>query len=974
MCAGGAIQAQKVSNEFKDEFVRAEYLFFDKQYPQALEKYKELYETDSTNHNLAFRIGACYMEENMYFKAIKHLEFAKESMKKKYKIGSYKQRAASYDVLYLLGKAYQIVREYKKAKLYYQRYDSVISVKNVYMHDINKAQIKACDRAEEMVKSPVKVEINNIGRKINSDKFEMNPLVSANDSVMVFARKSFEEKGFGIHKYYVAKYSIHTAKRTKKGWKEDGEITKSVGSRGYFIPVSLSADAQTLVLFRDNFEYGSINDNDDGALYYSENKNGRWTAVKKFDSNINKTSWEGSGCLSSDGNSFYFSSTQKGGFGLLDIYVCEKANEEWGKAQNLGSSINTNLNEQNPILVNDSTLYFVSESHDNMGGFDVFISKKIGAKWSKPVNVGYPINSSSDDMILSPSNEGTKAYFSTYRPDGFLTFGKSDIYSVVFIKEAEKLKEEEIAKEEKEELLALDSAKIGADSTEIAKIDKQIEKLEKKIAKIEEKEGMKEAIAKEEKEELVALNTAKIDADSEETEKLNQQIAQLEEKIAMLEEKAEEREIKKKKKRKEISVFVEEPEEEIASTDDYSPQKTVIEGTVESSVYGDIHKPVDVKMVDLSNNETVAHIQADDENETYEIEAEPGEYKLIVETEGHSVEEHAVYIPNTTTANVKIESKLDPTNKTGDDFYLIKPVFFEYGSTELSREAKFDLERLYLAMKQDKTLYLEVVGHTDKTSSYQFNKKLSLKRAKAVTSYLIDAGIDPVRFVQRGMSYDENIASNDTEEGRRFNRRVDMRIVKSGGDNVAVQDITVPQHLRQTSNKGEFFVLVELEDETNSDRLQNLVSSGKVGGQTVSFNNQFYFYAGVFSKKSEALVTQNKLISEGFDEAEIVGNDRIYEINRSNKNNEYKGSYTIQLLALKEPCDIKRKFKSISDVEELECNDGYYRYITGQFSSLDEAVKAQDEITTVWEKGSFIVRTERFEDNAFVNRKENPFE
>lgn len=941
-----ALYAQKGESQFRTEYISAEYMFFDKQYSQALEKFDDLYRNDTSNYNLAFRLGSCYYKENMFFKAIKYLEFAKGSMSKRYKAGSYKERDASYEVLYLLGKCYQNVREYSKAKVNYQQFDSLLSVKEVLLHDIAKNQIKACDRANQMVENPIEVEINNLGGRINSKGYEMNAVVSANDSLMVFARKTIKEQGYGINKYYVPNYAIFTAHKTNKGWKEGNEITKSINSNGFYIPVSLSFDGKMLILFRDNYEFGSLNDNDQGALFYSENTDGKWSVIKKFDDEINSSKWESSGCINSDGSKFYFSSNRRGGLGGMDLYVCEKIGEKWQKAENLGNSINSELNEENPILLNDSTLYFTSEKHDNMGGYDVFISKKIGGKWSQAVNVGYPVNSASDDMMLSPVLEGSKAYFSTYRPDGFLTFGQGDIYAVTFIEEEKDLKEKEKEEVKEEILMAYDTTLLAADSAELAIAEEQIAEKEEKVAK-------KEAKLKKKSKEVPVFSVEQKDGVSE---------------IGYTEKSEESVQIT------ETSSFyggMDSTFEEQSAIVSVAPAEnhTTIDGKVESSIYGDIQKPVDVTMVDLSNNETVAQMSADSDNETYQFEVEPGEYKIVVESEGHHPTEHSIYIPKTNTATVKIESKLDPENMEGDDYFLIKPVFFAYGSAELSREAQIELERLYIIMEQNKSLYLEVVGHTDKTSSYQFNKKLSQKRASSVTEYLIKAGIDPVRFVQRGMSYDENIASNDTEEGRQFNRRVDMSIIKSNNDKIIVQEIAVPEYLHESSIKGEYFVLVELDAENNSNELQELVSSENIGGETVTHNNHFYFYAGVFSKKSDAMIVQNKLISAGYYEAEIVDNSRISTLNRSINREGYDGIYTLQMLALKEPCDFKKEFESINNIEVVKCDDGFYRYVMGKFSSKYEATIAQENISSMWEKGSFIVELEKIERiGNFINR------
>ena len=149
------------------------------------------------------------------------------------------------------------------------------------------------------------------------------------------------------------------------------------------------------------FEYdGTIlylykTDNFDGNIYSAEYVNGNWTPIKKLNKNINTKFYESHAAISSDGKKLYFTSNRDGGYGGLDIYVSEKdASGDWGPAINLGNTINTPYNEDTPfITLNDSLLYFSSEGHNGMGGYDIFRSDKSEAGWNAPENLGFPVNS-----------------------------------------------------------------------------------------------------------------------------------------------------------------------------------------------------------------------------------------------------------------------------------------------------------------------------------------------------------------------------------------------------------------------------------------------------------------------------------------------------------------------------------------------------------------------------------------------------
>jgi len=867
---GSFLFGQQKSLKFKDVFLEAETFFFEKEYSNALEMYLPLFENDSANYNLAYRIGECYWNEQLVFKAIDYLKIAKGSMTAKYKEGSVKERDAEYRALFLLGKCYQTIREYSLANQCFTEYKELISPKDVYFYDIAENQIKACDRAQQMVKKPVKVEIENIGKNINAKGNEIFPLVTANDSLLIFTRKVYKEIMVWDERMFMNRYEIYYATKGSDGlWYEIDEITRKINSDGFYIPVSLSADGKTLVLFRDNYENGTFGEYDEGALYFAEFISGRWRRIQKFPEPINSKQWEGSACLSSDGNVIYFSSDRPGSMGGMDIYTSTKEDGEWSEPVGLGDAVNTDFNENYPVLVNDSMMYFASEKHDNIGGYDVFVTKRIGGEWSEPINLGYPINSTGDDIMVSPCLDGKKAYFSSYRPDGYFTFGKGDIYAVDFLQEVKPPKEDEMMAE--------------ADSLT--------------------------------NEELVVYTPDEDQAEAE-------------------------------------------------SDDD----NTTIEGSVVASNYDEIKKPVTVSLVDAETNETVAETFTDPETEEFELQAEPGEYKLVVESEDHVSSEKPVYISDKTPSSVKIESEVVPKNQSGGDYFIIKPVFFEYGSASLTKDAEVELQRLYSLMSENKSLYLEVTGHTDAVSSYSFNKKLSMKRASAVIEYLVAQGIDYSRFLQRGVSFDKNIADNSTEEGRRYNRRVEMKVVKSDTDMVKVQDVVVPEHLRSRSLL-QYYVMVDVGgDESAVKGLEDFAKENQLEGETVVQDGAEYYSIGGFTKKGEAAKFMTTLMAKGYENSEIADNFKLRDKKRSVKDVEYHGSYAVQLLGRLKPCDVNDVFNEIPGVIEYECADGYYRYVYGDFRTRSEATEAQEALAQKWHYGAFVVPTMKFEDESFAVR------
>ncbi|UPT66450.1 MAG: OmpA family protein [Sphingobacteriales bacterium JAD_PAG50586_3] len=156
-------------------------------------------------------------------------------------------------------------------------------------------------------------------------------------------------------------------------------------------------------------------------IYYSVFSNNEWGDITKLDGVNLPDYWESQPSVSSDGNTIYFASDRPGGQGGMDIYKTVKAADgKWGKPINLGPTINTDLDDKSPFFHTDGqTLYFSSEGHQNLGGFDIFFSKTDSTgKFLKPKNIGYPINTDKDDLGFFCSTDGKTGYFATDRQKG----------------------------------------------------------------------------------------------------------------------------------------------------------------------------------------------------------------------------------------------------------------------------------------------------------------------------------------------------------------------------------------------------------------------------------------------------------------------------------------------------------------------------------------------------------------------------
>ncbi|MBU0765151.1 MAG: OmpA family protein, partial [Bacteroidetes bacterium] len=191
-----------------------------------------------------------------------------------------------------------------------------------------------------------------------------------------------------------------------------------------------SPDGRKLYLYRSNTNSGDI--------FESAKEGDTWTIPTPLKGNVNTQYQETSASFSPDGGVLYFVSNRlddnKGG---KDIYIAYKNdNNVWEKVENLGPVVNSPYDEEGVFMHPDGrTLYFSSKGHNTMGGFDIFKTvRDTNGIWSKPVNIGYPVNTPENDVFLVMSSSGDHGYFSSYKEGGL---GEQDIYKVVFLKNEE---------------------------------------------------------------------------------------------------------------------------------------------------------------------------------------------------------------------------------------------------------------------------------------------------------------------------------------------------------------------------------------------------------------------------------------------------------------------------------------------------------------------------------------------------------
>jgi len=395
----------------QSSFLEAEYFFFNEDYADALPLYMDLYEKDIDNANIAFRIGCCYLNiEGQKNLSIEYLEKASSNMSAKHREGSISQKSAPYEALFELGRSYLINNMFDKAIYAFNSYSGTLlpgDLENIAFVD---QQIKACENAKKLIETPISFSMKNLGELINDDKDNFNPIVSYDGETLAFMVSL---------KFYDA---IMISRLKNNKWGAPVNITPELEIDGNVYISSLGEDGNVLYL--------SKNDDYDSDIYMSRFDGTKWLPAERLNKNINTRYWESHGYVSSDGSMLVFASDRPGGYGGLDLYVSRKVNGEWGAASNLGPEINTPFNEDRPFLLEDGkTLYFSSQGHEGMGGYDLFVSTlEPNGLWSTPVNLGYPLNDTDDNIFFMPTDKGKKGYISLQRDDA--GFGGEDIYEI----------------------------------------------------------------------------------------------------------------------------------------------------------------------------------------------------------------------------------------------------------------------------------------------------------------------------------------------------------------------------------------------------------------------------------------------------------------------------------------------------------------------------------------------------------------
>jgi outer membrane protein OmpA-like peptidoglycan-associated protein len=602
--------------------------------------------------------------------------------------------------------------------------------KNKKLADVAEFRIEECILGDSLEKHPLNVKITNVGAGINSIYDDYSPLISADGTEFIFTSN---RKSEGSRQGSPVNYEdIYISKGHTDNWSKPQKISPNINIPYHDAAASMSPDGRTLFLY---YEVGA------GDIYVSNFDGNEWSPAKPLNKNINTTYWETSACISADGKKLYFTSNRPGGYGELDIYVSELTDKgDWGKAVNLGASINTHGHEDSPFIHADGkTLYFGSDGHVGLGEHDIFKSEFVDGKWQPAKNIGYPINTPEYESFFVISADNKVAYFSSSRED---RIGNTDIYKVTFLDKPKP--EHHVPTEPNHE-----EHKIVAHVDPIPVIEKEVV-----VATHSTHEVHKEIVVSN-----PVINPAVVTATATTAP------------LPEINPEHKDDHVEKHKQGDYVDPMVHH-QKEIKNV-------TILKGKV---IDANTTTPLGahITLINNESNKVLVKVSSDPATGDFEIIIpHGGNYGVATELNGYLFNSINFDLPNF-SEYMEIDTHILMQKAQVGSKVVLKNIFFDTGKADLKLQSLSELENIRELLANNPEMKVQINGHTDNVGKPSYNKALSLKRAQSVVTHLIHHGVDPSRLSAVGYGSERPLVSNDDEtQGREINRRTEIEIIAS---------------------------------------------------------------------------------------------------------------------------------------------------------------------------------------------------
>jgi OOP family OmpA-OmpF porin len=376
-------------------YQESENYFIRRQYGQAIQLLQDAIDKAPDFMEAHIRLGTIYRAVGAFDKALHHLERADEA-----NTGGEPNGQA----IFSLGELYWQLGRYEQAKDKMQAF-LALNPRQKPLLDIATNIVEDADFAIAQLQNPLPFKPEPLPEAVNEHALQYFPVLTVDQQNLIFTRR--------ISSGPQHDEDLVISRRDAQGnWGAAESVSANINTENNEGTSTISADGRTLIFTscKGRQGFGSCD------LYISYKTGEEWSEPVNLGPAVNSRSWESQPALSADGRALYFVSNRQGGKGGNDIYVSTRnAEEEWSRPENLGAPINTSFDEISPFIhANNQSLYFASNGHTGMGGYDLFVAEQLDGdgSWQEPRNLGYPINTHEDQVSLFVTADGREGYYS----------------------------------------------------------------------------------------------------------------------------------------------------------------------------------------------------------------------------------------------------------------------------------------------------------------------------------------------------------------------------------------------------------------------------------------------------------------------------------------------------------------------------------------------------------------------------------
>ena len=839
-----SLYSQKSNKVFMNNFYDGVSYMYEDNYGAALDHWKKAEDKDPENPNVWYNLGVCYKNSSKDRElAVMYLQKALDYVNPNYVWNDHTDKTVPLNCYEELGVALRMIGKYEESAEMLKQAKKVAS-ENGRDDLVASAdeEIEITENAKKMLtqKSCKRIEIVNLGDVINSEYSDHSPVITCDGQTLYFTSKrpniinSREDE------------KIYVSKKNKNGeWSAPEMLPSPINTKGNNESVvAVSADGKQLFFFRSGSAL-------QGNLYVSEmGDNGTWGKPKHLNSDINTKYRESHVTIAPDGNSLYFTSDRPGGYGGLDIYSIKKLpNGKWSEPQLLPEEVNTPKDEEYPFVhPNGSGIYFNSRGHESTGGYDVFFSRiNDDGTFSKAENMCNPINTSDNDICYSLSCDGKTAYIAAIRED---SKGEYDIYEIIdkstetnlivykgVVKYADNAIPRDVTVWIKDKTTGEDLGNYDVDSNTGEFLCYLQLKDEYSLTYTKNGESIKES------------EKTPTDEENDNFKRMGSPISLDDVILPLL--------------NKEVIVVVNNDPE--------------LNNNAKSSLDNVNTTAKDMK---LEGRDMFVNIEYNED----EFPKDSKQMKNVIDYISEAVDESNISYNQKPTDknlyNVKISngsniagndltdnSNSDDNNGDNEpkiaysDTLEIYNIYFDFDKADIKPIYKDNLDNLAKFMVDNPAVQIEIGGNTDYVGSDDYNYLLSGRRAMAVKNYLVERGVKQDKVLEKKYGEKNPIADNNSNSERKYNRRVEFKVIQQGTDKylkVVKEVFNVSSDSDSKSNVTKTY-RVQLFALSQSKPVE---SFGVENLKVKQINGFYKYYIGDFNSRAEAQKALDKIKSK----------------------------------------------------------------------------------------------------------------